>query len=63
MGKYKKRKKPTQKDTSDAEISDNGDNITNDIQLNIFHAFYWLKVYKKIKTSLLYLLSSFKMLF
>ena len=39
MGKDKKRKKPTQEDTSDAEISDNGDNITNDITTQHFPRF------------------------
>ena len=39
MGKNKKRKKPTQEDTSDAEISDNGDNITNDITTQHFPRF------------------------
>ena len=38
--KIKKRKKPTQEDTSDAEISDNGDNITtNDITTQHFPRF------------------------
>ena len=40
MGKDKKRKKPTQDDTSDAEISDNGDNITtNDTSTQHFPRF------------------------
>ena len=40
MGKDKKRKKPTQDDTSDAEISDNGDNITtNDTTTQHFPRF------------------------
>ena len=40
MGKdKKKRKKPTQDDTSDAEISDNGDNITNDTTTHHFPRF------------------------
>ena len=41
MGKDKKKKgkKPTQEDTSDAEISDNGDNITNDTTTQHFPRF------------------------
>ena len=41
MGKDKKRKKPTQEDTSDAEISDNDDNniTTNDITTQHFPRF------------------------
>ena len=44
MGKDKKRKKPTQDDRSDAEISDaeisdNGDNITNDTTTQHFRRF------------------------
>ena len=40
MGKDKKRKKPTQDDSSDAEISDNGDNITtNDTTTQHFPRF------------------------
>ena len=39
MGKDKKEKKPTQDDTSDAEITDNGDNITNDTTTPHFPRF------------------------
>ena len=41
MGKDKKKrkKKTTQDDTSDAEISDNGDNITNDTTTPHFPRF------------------------